>query len=259
MIERVLVLNLESAPERRQACYTANIVCGVPHDTVYFWRAIPGMSFPNVGALIAEARSEFPEFGKNILDKYYGYTARYDLCTTAQAWSYLQMLQDIVATKKNTVILYDDRYIKNFGYLGEVTSNLSSHCHAPAEILQLEHYTHRLADPNKYMNPEPHNWYPWIFRGPMGGSENAMYFTPKGAEFLLTFILENHFKEHLNTARNTIETTIITLNEDDKGYKHYYTLDLPLIGVLEHLGTTIHSEISGIAPKRGLHFINESH
>ena len=144
------------------------------------------------------------------------------------------MLSEIVKRDENTVILYDDRYIRDFGYISEMVGHLSQENLPPFEILQFENNQHNAADPRHFMNPKRHPKFPWFYQGPLGGSENAMFYTPKGAAFLLEYLLENFGP--------TTETTILKMNENLEDYPFFWTADFPIIGRLEFLGTMIHRD-----------------
>ena len=145
------------------------------------------------------------------------------------------MLRNIVSREENTVILYDDRYIRDFGYINEMVGHLSQENLPPFEILQFENNQHNAADPRHFMNTQAHPKFPWFFRGPLGGSENAMFFRPKGASFLLQYLLENFGP--------TTETTILKLNENLEDCPFFWTADFPVIGRLGFLGTMVHRDL----------------
>ena len=238
-IDRVFILNLPYNIQRRWACYSANVINGVPESYISIWKAIPGDDFESIGEMVEKAVADgFASFqslydtgqiGERKRTDTYGYRV------TAQFWSYCQMLREIANSDENTVILYDDRYIRDFGYINEMVGHLSQENLPPFEILQFENNLHNSADPRHFMNPQRHPDYPWFAQGPLGGSENAMFFTPKGAAFLLEFLLENFGP--------TTETTILKMNENLEDYLFFWTADFPIIGRLNFLGTIVHKDL----------------
>ena len=238
-IDRVLILNLPYNIQRRWACYSANVINGVPERAICIWKAIPGDNFESIAEMVENAAADgFPELLKlydagQIAER--DRTDTYGYRVTAQFWSYCQMLREIAKGGENTVILYDDRYIRNFGYIDATVSHLSEKNLPPFEILQFENNLHNAADPRHFMNPKPHPKFPWFYQGPLGGSENAMFFTPKGAAFLLEYLLENFGP--------TTETTILKMNENLEAYPYFWTADFPIVGMLEFLGTNIHKDL----------------
>ena len=250
-IDRVYILNLPDNIERRWACYAANATNGVPQSHIHIWRAIPGNDFESIAEMVEKAVDDgFPEF-KELYNKEQIHDRvpedTYGFCVTAQFWSYCQMLREIVKRDENTVILYDDRYIRDFGYISEMVGHLSQENLPPFEILQFENNQHNAADPRHFMNPQPHPNYPWFYQGPLGGSENAMFYTPKGAAFLLEYLLENFGP--------TTETTILKMNENLEDCPFFWTVDFPIIGVLDFLGTMVHRDFPDAPHLEKLKFI----
>lgn len=238
-IDRVFILNLPNNIERRWACYAANVINGVPPHIICIWRAIPGDDFETIAAMVEKAVADgFPEF-QGLYDE--GQleerdpTDTYGYRVIAQFWSYCQMLREIANGDENTVILYDDRYIKDFNYIDAMVGHLSQENLPPFEILQFENNKHNAADPRHFMNPKHHPKFPWFYQGPLGGSENAMFYTPKGAAFLLEYLLKNFGP--------TTETTILKMNENLEDYPFFWTVDFPIIGMPEFLGTMVHRDL----------------
>lgn len=244
-IDRVFILNLPYNIQRRWACYSANVINGVPESHISIWKAIPGDDFESIGEMVEKAVADgFGSFQRLYDTGQIGERKRtdtYGYRVTAQFWSYCQMLREIVNSDKNSVILYDDRYIKDFDYMNAMTVHLSHYSTsspeilAPFEILQFENNQHHAANPRHFMNPKRHPKFPWFYQGPLGGSENAMFYTPKGAAFLLEYLLKNFGP--------TTETTILKMNENLKEYPFFWTVDFPIIGRLDFLGTIVHKDL----------------
>ena len=237
-IDRIFILNLPEAIERRWACFTANHINGMPRNDIYTFEAIPGDSFTSARALIDTAVGEgFSEFedlyhAEKLKERPYEIKDNYGKRVYAQFFSYCQMLRQIATEDLNTIILYDDRYIRNFNYLQHMIDHLSQPELPPCDIVQLENNWHRKHDPTFSLNPKEHPRYPWFCQGPMGGSENSMFFTPKGAAFLIDHLLKN-FHE-------TTERTILLLNDDLEACDFYWTANIPIVEILEFLGSHIH-------------------
>lgn len=237
MIDRIFILNLPDAVERRWACLTANCINGMSQNDIYFWEAIPGDSFSSARELVEMAiREGFNEFEALYQKEWieegpYKAKDNYGKRVYAQFFSYCQMLRRISQEDLNTIILYDDRYIKKFIYLRDMIGHLLRPDLPACDILQLENNWHRKHDPTASLNPKRHPRYPWFCQGPMGGSENSMFFTPKGAAFLLNHLLINF--------QDTTERTILKLNDNLDACDFFWTADFPMIGLLKFLGSHI--------------------
>ena len=62
-IDRVYILNLRNNIARRWACYSANVINGVPESRICIWRGIPGRDFGSIAEMVEGAVADgFPEF-----------------------------------------------------------------------------------------------------------------------------------------------------------------------------------------------------
>ena len=144
----------------------------------------------------------FPEFSYLVVnrpdDELY-----FELNIKSQAWNYCQMLRYLVETQQTGVILYDDRFIKDWINL-QCTYDVLRSDEAPNPvILQLDYYFS--GHFNQGIKRRRHGHVPYIQQGPTTASENAMVYSPDGAEWFLARILEPE-----NEGRN-IESTIARL------------------------------------------------
>ena len=112
MISEVIVLNLPSRSDKFWSCYGALHAVGVPTERIKRWEAMPASDYENIEALVdAAVKDGFPAF-QTIYER--GRCDDY-LSINAQFWSYCQMLRYIAEKDITAIILYDDRYILNWG------------------------------------------------------------------------------------------------------------------------------------------------
>ena len=241
-IHEILVLNLKDRMDRYYSVYGALHAAGAPEEKIKRWHAMPASDYKDTAALVdAAVKDGFPEF-QTLLENN-KFSPR--LAKGAQFWSYCQMLRYIGQEHRVTVILYDDRYITNWSqlagvycYMKEIENDL--HPKVEFNILQLEYYhdfTNQIvniyAHPDEYSRPYP--MMPYILQGPLGASENAMLYTPKGAKFFL--------EKLLNTFDDSIEKTLtglIHLPPEERG--GFWTCNYPAVAVMPGMGSNMYRD-----------------
>lgn len=233
-IDVVLILNLEKRVDRLYSVFGALWAADVPKGKVKRWPAISGDNFQDRDALIQAATDDgFPEFSYLVVnrpdDELY-----FELNIKSQAWNYCQMLRYLVETQQTGVILYDDRFIKDWINL-QCTYDVLRGDEAPNPvILQLDYYFS--GHFNQGIRRRRHGHVPYIQQGPTTASENAMVYSPDGAEWFLARILEPE-----NEGRN-IESTIgriATFPRKKRPYFWSVHRDFSLIGTLYFAGSDI--------------------
>lgn len=233
-IDVVLILNLEKRVDRLYAIYGALWAAGVPKGKIKRWPAISGDNFQDRDALIQAATDDgFPEFSHLILDRPHE-KPYLELNIKSQAWNYCQMLRYLVETQQTGVILYDDRFIKDWINLQGTYHVLKQDEAQDPVILQLDYYFS--GHFNQKIKRHQHQHLPYIQQGPTTASENAMVYSPDGAEWLLARILEPE-----NEGRN-MEATIARLAVLPRKKRPYFWSvhrDFSLTGALYHLGSDI--------------------
>ena len=227
-IETVLILNLERRPDRFWACYGANLAAGTPMERVMRVEATPGSDFKDKAALVrATTEDGFPEFDYLVQELAADDpNSQLELNIKSQAWNYCQMLRYLKETNQSGLILYDDRYVKNWENLEALYKVvMRSQPQNKTFILQLDYYFS--ASLNQKMRHRKHSDFPYIKQGPMTGSENAMLYSAAGAEWFLGKILEpeNEYKN--------IESTINRLSYiRAKERPNFWSCELDFIGKL---------------------------
>lgn len=233
-IDVVLILNLEKRLDRLYAVYGALQAAETPMEKVKRWSAISGDNFEDTDALVRAAMDDgFPEFRHIVVnhpnDKLY-----FELNIKSQAWNYCQMLRYLVETQQTGVILYDDRFIKDWLNLQSAYSVLKRHEAENPVILQLDYYYS--GHFNQRIRRRRHKHVNYFQQGPTTASENAMVYSPDGAEWFLERILEPE-----NKGRN-LESTIArlaTLPRKKRPYFWSLHRDFSLIGSLHRPGSDI--------------------
>ena len=228
-INEVLVLNLESRPDRKWAAIGALTLAQCPFDRIRIWNAVPASDFEDDIEKIGEAAvaDGFPWFAE------YCKIRRFmePPMMVAQAWSYCQMLRHLADNDLTGLILYDDRYILDFEQLSAINYWLMQGSlqneNEPYLILQLEHYEntrHHIGYEWKL-----HRQFPYLAEGPLGASENAMLYPPQGAKYALEFLEANLTKKHEQSGIN-IETALVTMShlppEERRGIWTVYNLQV---------------------------------
>ena len=193
-IERVIILNLQHRHDKAWACWGSNLGRGVPKNRIGFWKAIPAADYPVLEEFIDAAAADgfpfFKEFRETPEGIYMSRKAdRYPTSVQTQAWSYCQVLRHIADSGKNTIFLYDDRYLVNFYYIQMDIRELMKH--EPVRFVQLEYNWHWQVNYKKF-EKVAHPKASWIIEGPAGGSENAVFYTPEGAQWMLDYIQNNY-------------------------------------------------------------------
>lgn len=233
-IDVVLILNLEKRLDRLYAIYGALCAAGTPKEKIKRWPAISGDNFEDRDALIQAATDDgFPEFSSLVVnrpnDELY-----FELNIKSQAWNYCQMLRYLVETQQTGVILYDDRFIKDWINFQGTYNTLKRHEAQNPVILQIEYYFS--GHFNQKIKRRRHRHVSYIQQGPTTASENAMVYSPDGAEWFLARILEPE-----NKGRN-LESTIArlaTLPRKKRSYFWSVHRDFSLIGSLPRPGSDI--------------------
>ena len=235
-IETVLILNLKKRPDRFWATYGALVAAGTPINRIRRVEATPGCDFKDRDALIHAATEDgFPEFSYLVNDlatddpNY-----QIELNIKSQAWNYCQMLRYLKDTNQSGLILYDDRYVKNWQNLESLyKALLRSQPGNGTLILQLDYYFS--ASLNQKMRRRKRAGLPYIKQGPLCGSDNAMLYSAAGAEWFLGKILEPE-----NERRN-VEGTINRLSFlPAKKRPDFWSCDLDFISKLPgNMGSNI--------------------
>lgn len=238
-IDVVLILNLEKRVDRLYAVYGALWAAGVGKEKIKRWPAISGDNFQDRDALIQAATDDgFPEFSHLVVERPHE-KPYHELNIKSQAWNYCQMLRYLVETQQTGVILYDDRFIKDWINFQGTYNTLKRHEAQNPVILQLDYYF--TGHFNQKIKRCRHQGLTYIQQGPTTTSENAMVYSPDGAEWFLARILEP-----ANEGRN-IETTIARLSAlPRKKRSCFWSVhrDFSLIGVFNRLGSDI--DIPGV-------------
>ena len=202
-IDVILILNLKHRPDRFYTTYGALVAAGTPLERIRRFEATPGSDFKDRDALIHAATEDgFPQFSYLVYDlpsddpNY-----QIELNIKSQAWNYCQMLRYLKDTNQSGLILYDDRYIKDWDILSGMYKSLRRmQPDNPCLILQLDRYFSLHF--NQKMRRRKYPGVPYIVQGPFSGSENAMLYSPIGAEWFLGKILEP------DNDRKNVEATI---------------------------------------------------
>ena len=158
----------------------------------------------------------------------------FELNIKSQAWNYCQMLRYLVETQQSGVILYDDRFIKDWINLQCTYNVIKGHEAENPVILQLDYYFS--GHFNQKIKRQRHRHVCYIQQGPTTGSENAMVYSPDGAEWFLARILEPE-----NEGKN-VESTICRLAALSRKKRPYFWSvhrDFSLIGTLYPAGSDI--------------------
>lgn len=234
-IDVILILNLEHRSDRLCAVYGALQAAGAPVDRIRRWHATPGSDFKDRDALICAAtEDDFPEFSYLVHDlpaddpNY-----ELELNIKSQTWNYCQMLRYLVETEQSGLILYDDRYIKDWEILSGMYKSLRRmQPDNPCLILQLDRYFSLHF--NQKMRRRRYRGVPYITAGPFSGSENAMLYSAAGAEWFLSKILSTE-----NKHRN-VEATIGRLSFlPRKERPDFWSCELDIVGYLHFGGSDI--------------------
>lgn len=233
-IDTVLILNLDERVDRLWATYGALSSAGVPVAKIQRFPATSGSDFKDSDGLIHAATEDgFPQFSylvKDLPADDPGY--QFELNIKSQTWNYCQMLRYLKDTRQSAVILYDDRYIKNWESLVSLYGTLRHFSSTDNLILQLDYYFS--AHFNQQMRRPKFHGIPFVRQGPASSSDNAMVYSPEGAEWFLSKILEpeNEFKN--------VESTIARLSFlPRKERPNFLSCDIELSGTLPSMGTDI--------------------
>ena len=243
-IEKVLILNLKKRPDRFWTCYGALMATGTPMDRVMRVEASPGIDFKDKDALVRAATEDgFPEF-ERIVRELPADDPNYqlELNIKSQAWDYCRMLRYLKDTNQSGLILYDDRYVKNWENLESLyKSLLRSQSRNDTFILQLDYYFS--ASLNQKMRRK-RGYFPYIKQGPRSSSENAMLYSAAGAEWFLEKILEEE-----NECRN-VESTINRLSFiPARERPDFWSCEISFISNLQKLtGSNIGNLDTGVFP-----------
>lgn len=198
-IDEILILNLPSRSDRKLAVQGAFDATGAMPDRMNFWQAMPASDFESIEDLVDAAVDDGFDFFRDAHSE--GKLNEKPMAIPAQLWSYCQMLRYISEMEqyKGFLIIYDDRYIIDycqFAQLWHFLRNSDSSGYAPFMMLQFDYYL--MQDFNITMPKVTHPNMPYILEGPLGGSENAMGYTPEGARFFLDR-LQNHICGNVET------------------------------------------------------------
>ena len=208
-INEVLVLNLESRPDRKWAAIGALDLAYTPLERVRIWNAVPASDFENIEQIgEAAAADGFPWFVEYVKTRSF---IKHPMIV-AQAWSYCQMLRHLVVQDLTGLILYDDRYILDFEQLSAINYWLARSYHQDSEpylMVQFEHYENIHHNTGYEWNF--HRNFPYLVEGPLGCSENAILYSPEGARFALEFLEENLARKDGSYGVN-IETALVTMS-----------------------------------------------
>ena len=193
-IDEVIILNLPYRMDRRLIIYGANRAGHVPQDRIRMWNAVPASEFENLGAVAGLAK----EKGWSGFDENETIRDKRRIAVAAQAYSYFEMLTHIVENEITALILYDDRYVIDFDQLTGIydiimKSLKEDRAQSPFRMLQCEYYF--TSPHNAKIESAAHPNIPILYEGPLGGSENAMLYSPAGARYFLE-ILENRICGH---------------------------------------------------------------
>ena len=210
IIDEIIVLNLKREARRKGFMIGALDTMDVPMDRVRFWEATDRHDFNNDLKTVATAAIDdgFPQFKLYITgtdDNQIRSPGEGHAGILAQAWSYHQILRYVSTNNVNAMVLYDDRVLKfKFPFYANLFKYAAGIWDQPFKFFQLEHYDimNFLPTPQKI-----HHTIPYMVRGPIGGSENAMMFSPDGARFFLDF-MERNFQ-------GNIELTLAYLSQMD--------------------------------------------
>lgn len=235
-IDVILILNLEHRPDRFWATYGALVAARTPLERIRRVEATPGSDFKDKDALVHAATEDgFPEFSYLVRDlpaddpNY-----QIELNIKSQAWNYCQMLRYLKDTNQSGLILYDDRYVKEFENLESLyKSLLRSQPRNGTLILQLDYYFSASLNPK--MRRRKRDDMPYIKQGPSCGSDNAMLYSAAGAEWFLSKILEPENEYH------NVESTINRLSFlPAKKRSDFWSCDLNFISKLPgYMGSNI--------------------
>ena len=196
-IDVILILNLKERYDRFWATYGALVAACTPLERIRRVEATPGSDFKDKDALVRAATGDgFPEFSylvKDLPADDPNYIL--ELNIKSQTWNYCQMLRYLKDTNQSGLILYDDRYVKNWQDLETLYKVLlRSQPRNDTLILQLDYYFSTCL--NQKMRRRKRDDMPYIKQGPSCGSDNAMLYSAAGAEWFLGKILEpeNEYK-----------------------------------------------------------------
>ena len=229
-VDIVLILNLEDRYDRLWTVYGALIAAGTPRDMIRRWSATPGSDFENIEAFVDAATEDgFPDIFTHLLELEKEVEID-DRCMSIQTqfWNYSQMLRYLRDTNQTGVILYDDRYIKDWNILAETYHFLrESQPDNACLILQLDYYHSLYSNQKQALNPIRHHDVRYIVEGPTSANDNAMLYTAEGAEFLLNKILAKRDYYNMET---TIDALSYLPREDNPDF---WSVD---IGIVETIG-----------------------
>ena len=237
-IDVVLILNLEHRRDRLWTTYGALHAVGVPMERIKRWHATPGSDFKDSDALIHAATEDgFPQLSYLVIDlPADSPDYQLELNIKSQTWNYCQMLRYLAETEQTGLILYDDRYIKDWGILSGMYKSLRKmQPNNPRLILQLDRYFSMHFNQKMRRRRYSDN-VRYIVAGPFSGSENAMLYSPAGAEWFLSKILEPENKNH------NVEATIGRLSFlPRKERPDFWSCELDIVGNLSFGGSDIQS------------------
>lgn len=195
-IDEFIILNLPAHIERKWACIGSLTTSGFDLGKLRFWDAIPGTNFADTRQICEAAADDgFPEFLKFYNEEKYG-IHHYVIGNTSeirhlrivsQAWSYFQMLRHVSENGINALIMYDDYIFKNYDILAAIVETVMR-----ADdflFLQCEYY--HIPAVNLMMEIVRHPNIPCLAQGPLGASENVIFYSHQGATFFLDYLQQN--------------------------------------------------------------------
>lgn len=211
----IFILNLDHRYDRLWRCYGALEASGAPVDKIIRFRARSGTDFEDLEALDRAARrdgwKDFLYHEEN--------PDTFTLKIYAQRWNYCQMLRYLIEKEQSGVILYDDRYITDWLNLAITYQQLRRHAPDTAPvILQMDYYFSVSAEQAPRVR---HPDIPYLFEGPLCGSDNAMLYSPAGAEYMLEKILEQDINVEV-----TINRLSSLTREERCGFWSYYSSNI---------------------------------
>ena len=211
-MDEIIVLNLPNAIERKWAIIGAFSVEYCDPQRLRFWKAIPGNDFQNVEELVDFAVADgFPFFQDWLKEQRIpkqNWSNEQETQKSnpkyvkilAQTFSYCQMLRHVIENRIVALIMYDDRYVRYYEDFLQLLKFLHDE---EGEFLFLQTSYYLLPNSNLLMPHIQHKKIHGLIEGPLGGDENAMVFTPKGAEFFLHYLINNY--------RGSVEGTLSEL------------------------------------------------
>lgn len=254
-IDIVLVLNLKSRPDRLWSVFGALTVAGVPLNIIKRWDAIPGSNYESFSEIANDAvKDRFPEFeqifeiederSENNLAK--DITDQLAINILTQRWSYCQMLRYLIDNQLSGLILYDDRFIKNWDIISTTYNILRlAQPNNKKLILQLDYYNASSCNQDGFLNPVPYNqgnYVYYILEGPITSSENAMLYSPEGAEFMLNELLTHRIAHGVEASINRLS---FLPREERSDYWSVHP-DFQIVSYLPALGSDIFGDSSYI-------------